>query len=100
VEEYNTAIPITSFLFSKLTSTVGNMVTRAYQSTNNQEVEENKRIHTPLNSTLTVAETTGQGVNGDPITRFKKFGQCVIDIAVSCAILIKQSPIPGKVEGK
>ncbi|KAI8875968.1 hypothetical protein K501DRAFT_201513 [Backusella circina FSU 941] len=95
VEEHNnTAIPITSFLLSKLTSTIGNMITRAYQSTSNQEVEDKKRIHTPLNSALTVAETTGQGVNGDPITRFKKFGQCVIDVAVSCAILIKQSPIP------
>lgn len=30
------------------------------------------------------------------IDRFKRFGQFVINTTVTCAILIKQSPLPGK----
>jgi hypothetical protein len=29
------------------------------------------------------------------MTRFKKLGQYLIELSVSCAIVIKQSPIPG-----
>ncbi|KAG0177825.1 hypothetical protein DFQ29_004287 [Apophysomyces sp. BC1021] len=34
--------------------------------------------------------------SADPIYRFKSFGQFIIDCIVACAVLIKQSPLPGK----
>lgn len=31
----------------------------------------------------------------DPVARFKRFAQFVINATVACAVLIKQSPLPG-----
>lgn len=91
---------VQSYILSRITSTIASITNKAYQNTvknNNIEIIE-------LDQQVPSIETTTQQPmptiyiegGGDSMTRFKRLGQYMIDITVTCAILIKQSPLPGK----
>ncbi|CAO3589135.1 unnamed protein product [Absidia cylindrospora] len=63
------------------------------------------RISTTINTISSIGSTTVKAWEAnnaamqtydqqDPIQRFKRFGRFVINTSVTCAVLIKQSPIP------
>ncbi|KAI7888295.1 uncharacterized protein EV154DRAFT_425996 [Mucor mucedo] len=78
-----------TFLLSRIASTISTISTKAYQST---------LIETNNENTPTVVVTSTPNVpmdTGDAMTKFKRFGQYVIQTTVTCAVLIKRSPLPG-----
>jgi hypothetical protein len=82
---------VNSFILSRIASTISSISSKAYQSTSTSasiiELEDTQQPQPII--TMHIEET------GDPIMRFKKLGQYMIDMTVTCAILIKQSPLPG-----
>lgn len=96
---------INSFILSRIASTISTISSKAYQSatTTSSEVAggDNDNLVPTTNTALT--STTMPTIyiegGGDSMTRFKRLGQYMIDITVTCAVLIKQSPLPGKEGG-
>jgi uncharacterized membrane protein len=71
----------TTSIFSRISTTMNTI--SSIGSTTVQAWEENNALQTSSD-------------HQDSIQRFKKFGRFVINASVTCAVLIKQSPIPGK----
>lgn len=99
---------VQSYILSRVTSTISSITNKAYQNTmktnNGVEIIE---LDQQVPSIETNATTTTQAMTmptlyidggGDSMTRFKRLGQYMIDVTVTCAILVKQSPLPGKLE--
>jgi hypothetical protein len=96
---------INSFLLSRIASTISTISSKAYQSATTSNsiapivevtldtttTNSNISLNTS-NSTMPTIYIEG---GGDPMTRFKRLGQYMIDITVTCAVLVKQSPLPG-----
>jgi hypothetical protein len=97
---------VQSYILSRVTSTITSITNKAYQSTlknnnNNNSMEiieldqQVPSIETTISQPSISMSTLYIEGGGDPMTRFKKLGQYMIDVTVTCAILIKQSPLPG-----
>lgn len=93
---------INSFILSRIASTISTVSSIAYQSaaTSPSVVElegaqESSTLAQPVQSNTSPIPTILIEGGGDPVMRFKKLGQYMIDTAVTCAVLIKQSPLPG-----
>lgn len=90
-EDYSSKNVMTNtFLLSRIASTITNISSKAYQST---------LIETNSDNSPSVIVTTVPNVSmdtGDAMTKFKRFGQYVIQTTVTCAVIIKRSPLPGK----
>ncbi|KAI9358058.1 hypothetical protein BD770DRAFT_387700 [Pilaira anomala] len=87
----NTTFQLNSFLLSRIVSTISTISTKAYQSATtpiNSITEIDNQNDTLTTTPLYLEE------GGDTMIKFKKLGQYLIDVSVTCAILIKQSPIP------
>lgn len=92
---------INSFILSRIASTISTVSSIAYQSaaTSPSVVElegaqESSTLAQPVQSNTSPIPTILIEGGGDPVMRFKKLGQYMIDTAVTCAVLIKQSPLP------
>lgn len=87
---------INSFILSRIASTISTISSKAYQSattpTSIIEVDDDSIV--PI--IPTPVPTIYIEGDGDSMTKFKRFGQYLIDVTVTCAVLIKQSPLPGK----
>ncbi|CAO3631234.1 unnamed protein product [Mucor hiemalis] len=94
----NTNSVVNSFILSRIASTISTISSKAYQSattpTSIIEVDDNDSV-VPVMASAPMPTIYIEG-GGDSMTKFKRFGQYMIDITVTCAILIKQSPLPGK----
>jgi hypothetical protein len=95
---------INSFILSRIASTISTISSKAYQSTTTSNVSMNELEDTQASSSIAPqpVQTNPNPMptiyiegGGDPMMRFKKLGQYMIDITVTCAILVKQSPLPG-----
>jgi len=94
---------VNSFILSRIASTISTISSKAYQTatTSAPIVEITLDTSSTANSDIQTANVTSamptiyiEG-GGDPMTRFKRLGQYMIDITVTCAVLVKQSPLPG-----
>lgn len=96
---------INSFILSRIASTISTISSKAYQSataSNTTAPTVNITLDTattssdisPTTSTSTMPTIYIEG-GGDPMARFKRLGQYITDITVTCAVLVKQSPLPG-----
>ncbi|KAI8061540.1 uncharacterized protein B0P05DRAFT_557418 [Gilbertella persicaria] len=74
---------VNSYILSRIASTISTISNKAYQSAKIEEED------------CSASSNITTHMEGDSMTRFKRFGQYMIDAAVTCAILIKQSPLPG-----
>lgn len=96
VTNNNTTFQLNSFILSRMVSTISTISTKAYQSATTPinsitEIDnQNDTLTTNMMPTLYLEES------GDTMIKFKKLGQYLIDVSVTFAILVKQSPIPGK----
>lgn len=96
----NESSMVSSFILSRVASTISGITSRAYQSSSIVEITESEttvdKVHTTTSSVpLSSPSAIISDATADPMTRFKKLGQYLIELSVSCAIVIKQSPIPG-----
>ncbi|KAL9555868.1 hypothetical protein MBANPS3_002150 [Mucor bainieri] len=91
-----------SFILSRIASTISTISSKAYQTatTSAPIVEITLDASSTASSDIQAASSTStmptiyiEG-GGDPMTRFKRLGQYMIDITVTCAVLVKQSPLP------
>lgn len=94
----NTNSIVNSFILSRIASTISTISSKAYQSattpTSIVEVDDNDGV-VPVMTSAPMPSIYIEG-GGDSMAKFKRFGQYMIDVTVTCAILIKQSPLPGK----
>ncbi|CAO3614572.1 unnamed protein product [Cunninghamella echinulata] len=74
-----TTTTTTTSVFSRISTTISTI--SSIGSTTVQAWEEQNKQTVPYD-------------NRDPIYRFKQFGRVVINASVTCAVLVKQSPIP------
>lgn len=86
VEDYKSSMTNT-FLLSRIASTISTISAKAYQSTLVETVDQST-------STATIPTIYIDG-GGDSMTKFKRLGQYLIQITVTCAVLVKRSPLPG-----
>ncbi|KAF1797058.1 hypothetical protein FB192DRAFT_1313656 [Mucor lusitanicus] len=100
-EEIKSSV-INSFILSRIASTISTISSKAYQTatTSAPIVEITLDTSSTANSDIQTTSATStmptiyiEG-GGDPMTRFKRLGQYMIDITVTCAVLVKQSPLP------
>lgn len=94
---------INSFILLRIASTISTISSKAYQSaiaTGSAVVDDGADLVTTSSDNNIAATSTMPTIyiegGGDSMTKFKRFGQYMIDITVTCAVLIKQSPLPGK----
>lgn len=94
---------INSFILSRIASTISTISSKAYQTATAPAPIVEITLDTTstagsdvqaANATSTMPTIYIEG-GGDPMTRFKRLGQYMIDITVTCAVLVKQSPLPG-----
>lgn len=85
-QEDNNAAIVQSFLLSRLTSTISSISTKAVKSVNDAADQQVPSME---------CAAYDQNKDADSMTRFKQFGQYMIQVIVTLAILIKQSPLPG-----
>lgn len=99
IDNKNTNSIVNSFILSRIASTISTISSKAYQSattpTSIVEVDDNDDV-VPIKASAPMPTIYIEG-GGDSMTKFKRFGQYMIDVTVTCAILIKQSPLPGKI---
>lgn len=92
----NTNSIVNSFILSRIASTISTISSKAYQSattpTSIVEVDDNDGV-VPVMTSAPMPSIYIEG-GGDSMAKFKRFGQYMIDVTVTCAILIKQSPLP------
>ena len=94
IETIQAQTSLQSYIFSRITttiSTISNISSHAetryehmYQEEEEEEEEESRRHN-----------RTGRHYHCDSVNRFKRLGQFVVQIAVTVAIMVKQSPLPG-----
>ncbi|CAO0795834.1 unnamed protein product [Mucor circinelloides] len=93
---------INSFILSRIASTISTISSKAYQTATAPAPIVEITLDTTstagsdvqaANATSTMPTIYIEG-GGDPMTRFKRLGQYMIDITVTCAVLVKQSPLP------
>lgn len=89
-EDFSKNSMVNSFLLSRIASTISTFSTKAYQPTTTPM--ENDDSVVPV---ITVMPTLYID-QGDSMTKFKRFGQYMINITVTFAVLVKRSPLPGK----
>ncbi|KAI8087297.1 hypothetical protein BDF21DRAFT_335873 [Thamnidium elegans] len=97
-KDYNqNSFQVNSFILSRIASTISTISSKAYQSATTPVpiIELDSQEDTVSNCT-TPMPTLYMNGDGDSLTKFKRLGQYMIDVSVTCAILVKQSPLPGK----
>ena len=88
---------LNTYILSHLASAISTFSGKAYQTTMPEEPDDNVvRSKTGYDSHH-VTTTTNQSER-DSMVQFKRLGQYITDFTVSTAVLIKQSPLPGKRE--
>ncbi|KAI9266812.1 hypothetical protein BDA99DRAFT_506742 [Phascolomyces articulosus] len=79
---------------SRISNTIGTITTiatsRVYYNSNNAN-NNNASDHS---SSILQQHANSVASASDPVERFKQFGQFIINTTVTCAILVKQSPLP------
>ncbi|CEP19551.1 hypothetical protein [Parasitella parasitica] len=98
-EEIKSSV-INSFVLSRIASTISTISSRAYQSAK----ASNTAVPIVDITWDTAAQTDTHPVTptipiekGDSMARFKQLGHYLTEFTVKCAILVKQSPLPGLV---
>ncbi|KAG2232055.1 hypothetical protein INT48_009403 [Thamnidium elegans] len=95
-KDYNqNSFQVNSFILSRIASTISTISSKAYQSATTPVpiIELDSQEDTVSNCT-TPMPTLYMNGDGDSLTKFKRLGQYMIDVSVTCAILVKQSPLP------
>ncbi|KAI8639858.1 hypothetical protein BD408DRAFT_370930 [Parasitella parasitica] len=93
---------LNSFILSRIASTINTISSRAYQTAKASNTTA-PVIDITLDRAQPGAQTKSSATamstihveEGDSMARFKSFGQYMTEITVKCAILAKQSPLPG-----
>ncbi|KAI7902823.1 uncharacterized protein BX663DRAFT_52338 [Cokeromyces recurvatus] len=75
----------------RVASTINSVTNKAYQATVSTTANDSKEMSKFSSNNLS---TVYMDEREDSMTRFKRFGQYIINVIVTCAILIKQSPLP------
>lgn len=95
-KDYNkNSFQVNSFILSRIASTISTISSKAYQSATTPIIELDSQEDTMSNYSAPMPTLYIDG-DGDSLTKFKRLGQYMIDVSVTCAILVKQSPLPGK----
>ncbi|KAI9261621.1 hypothetical protein BDA99DRAFT_538009 [Phascolomyces articulosus] len=93
IETIQAKTSLQSYIFSRITttiSTISNISSHAetrYEHVYQEEEDGDLSRHKNNNR-------TSRHRSGDPINRFKRFGQFVVQMTVTMAVMIKQSPLP------
>ncbi|KAI9263538.1 hypothetical protein EDC94DRAFT_82080 [Helicostylum pulchrum] len=95
-KDYNkNSFQVNSFILSRIASTISTISSKAYQSaTTPPTAELDNQEDTVSNYSTPTMPTLYIDGDGDALTKFKRLGQYMIDVSVTCAILVKQSPLP------
>ncbi|KAI9478674.1 MAG: hypothetical protein EXX96DRAFT_483109 [Benjaminiella poitrasii] len=89
-------------ILSRIASTINSITDKAYQSAavnstiSDPELKDSNELS--RGSSHSGIPTICISGEGDLMTRFKRLGQYMIDVTVTCAVLIKQSPLPGNIQ--